>query len=112
LRRRWAVFGMGVGDTAEIFEGADVVLGDAVTVGVHLAQFPLRDGMAAFRCSFFFRGGPPGGAALTRAAPATARAGAGRAFAGGFFARTAATFAARGPFSRGGARGFGRRRRG
>ena len=39
---------MGIGDAAEIFERAQIVLGDAVTVGIHPPQLPLGDGMAAF----------------------------------------------------------------
>ena len=48
LRRRRAVLGMGIGNAAEILEGANVVLGDAVAIRVHPPQFPLRDGMTAF----------------------------------------------------------------
>ena len=47
LRRRGTVLRMRAGDAAEIFEGAHVVLGDAVAVGIHPAQFPLCDRMAA-----------------------------------------------------------------
>ena len=39
---------MRVGDAAEIFERAQIVLGDAVAIGIHPAELPLRDGMAAF----------------------------------------------------------------
>ena len=37
---------MGVGDLAEVSEGALVVLGNAVAGGVHAADFPLRGKMA------------------------------------------------------------------
>ena len=37
-----------VGDAAEIFERAQIVLGDAIAVGIHPAQLPLGHGMAAF----------------------------------------------------------------
>ena len=37
-----------VGDAAEIFERPQVVLGDAVAIGVHPAEFPLGDRVAAF----------------------------------------------------------------
>ncbi len=46
LRRRRAVLGMRVGDAAEIFEGAQIVLDDAIAIGIHPAELPLRDGMA------------------------------------------------------------------
>ena len=48
LRRRRAVLGVLVGDAAEIVEGAQIVLGDAFAIGVHPAELPLRDRMAAF----------------------------------------------------------------
>jgi hypothetical protein len=38
---------MRVGDAAEIFEGAQVVLDDAIAIGIHPAELPLRHGMAA-----------------------------------------------------------------
>ena len=43
LRRGRAVLGVGIGDAAEILERAQIVLGDAVALGVHPAKFPLRD---------------------------------------------------------------------
>ena len=42
LRRRRAVLGMRVGDAAEIFEGAQIVLDDAIAIGIHPAELPLR----------------------------------------------------------------------
>jgi hypothetical protein len=36
-----------VGDAAEIFEGAQIVLGDAVAVGIHPPELPLRHGVTA-----------------------------------------------------------------
>src|SRR5271163_5315749 len=42
LRRAWIFLRMGIGDLAEIVEGAKVVLRHAVAVGVHAAELPLR----------------------------------------------------------------------
>ena len=47
LRRRRAVLGMRIGDAAEILEGAQIVLDDAIAIGIHPAELPLRHGMAA-----------------------------------------------------------------
>ena len=46
LRRIRIVFGVAVGDAAEILEGLEIVLRDAVALGIHAAEFPLRDGVA------------------------------------------------------------------
>ena len=37
-----------VGNPAEIFEGAQIVLGDTLALGIHPAELPLCDGMTAF----------------------------------------------------------------
>ena len=36
-----------VGDAAEIFKRPQIVLGDAIAVGIHPAELPLRHRMAA-----------------------------------------------------------------
>jgi hypothetical protein len=41
---------MRVGDAAEIFEGAQIVLDDAIAIGIHPAELPLRHGMATLGC--------------------------------------------------------------
>src|SRR5205823_11630292 len=78
LRSGRAVLGVRIGDAAEILEGAHIVLGDAITVGVHPPELPLGDGVTTLggvlqrsqRClgcggrDHFFQGG--GGAALGR----------------------------------------------
>jgi hypothetical protein len=70
---------MRIGDAAEIFEGAQIVLGDAVAIGIHPPELPLRERMAASAayCSevsevslAFRRPEPPSsGAAASRAGP-------------------------------------------
>jgi len=37
-----------IGDTAEIFEGAQIVLRDAIAQGVHPPELPLCDEMSLF----------------------------------------------------------------
>src|SRR5260370_23004766 len=43
LRRAGRLVGMAVGDLAEIVEGAQVITRHAIAIGIHAAEFPLRD---------------------------------------------------------------------
>src|SRR6516164_8985856 len=45
-RRAGRLIGMAVGDLAEIIERADVIAWDAIAVGVHTAELPLRHRLA------------------------------------------------------------------
>ena len=48
LRRRRAIFRVGIGDTAEILERPKIISSDAIAVCIHPPQFPLGDGVTAF----------------------------------------------------------------
>ena len=43
LRRAGRLVGMAVGDLAEIVEGAQIIARHAIAIGIHAAEFPLRD---------------------------------------------------------------------
>ena len=46
LRRVRIIVGVAVGDAAEIFEGLEIVLRDAVAFGIHAPELPLRQRVA------------------------------------------------------------------